>query len=647
MVRIISYCLLFLFLSGHTMVLGQSAKDTLLSQLPRTNDSTKVVIYNKLAWEFMTTSLIESLDYAKKAYELSEKKGFIWGLADAENRMGNVYYLLADYITSMNYYLKSLEKREQIHDIGGIAGSYNNIALIYLEYNNYQKAIEYLEKSLDLHAEDDLEGQAINMNNLTVIYSELQDSAMALSYARKTLALHEALFNAEGIADINNNMGDIYKTFKVLDKARYHQDRALKIYEMAHNLSGIAMSKYNIAEILFMEKRYEEAFLHLQEALPLATLLMGRELLSDIHEKLSEYYEATGRHEKALAHFEIYTAYQDTLFQQSSDAETMETQMIFDTENQLKEIELLTKDKELQALQIQKQKYFGIFFIILAGIAFTVIILVNINIQYRNTTGALIRDKNVELFYSNKELKRSELELMDLNQAKDKFFSIIAHDLISPFNSFLGLSEILVTNIKSLKPKEIRKYSSWIYTSAKNLYNLVENLLQWSRAQTGKINYKPKTILLSKSIHSVQALLHPLALEKNIRLEYEIDDAIKVFADPNIILVVLRNLVGNAIKFTPNQGQVKMKANILEEDMVEIVVEDTGTGIEIEDQGKVFRLDQSLSKKGTADEEGTGLGLILCKEFVEIMGGEIDFESVPGKGTKFKFTVPAIPKEFN
>jgi signal transduction histidine kinase len=235
--------------------------------------------------------------------------------------------------------------------------------------------------------------------------------------------------------------------------------------------------------------------------------------------------------------------------------------------------------------------------------------------------------------------------LQELNQAKDKFFSIIAHDLISPFNSFLGLSEILFSNVESLKKKEIRKYASWIHTSAKNLYKLVENLLQWSRTQTGKINNKPRTIYVSKSIHSVCALLQPQAAEKNIALESEAGESLKAHVDPNIVMIVLRNLVGNAIKFTPQNGTVTIHARMIEDGMVEIRVRDTGTGIDYEDQKKIFRLDRSISKRGTENEEGTGLGLILCKEFVEIMGGHIGFESTPGEGAEFRFTIPTIPQE--
>ncbi len=617
--------------------------DSLLDVAESVDDSSRVCIYITLARHYQLTSIVESLKYAEMAYALSKENNMIWGMAEAENRMGNVYYFLADYIKALDYYFKSLEKRELIGDQYGVAGSYNNIALIYLEYQNYPRAIEYIEKSLSIH-EDDLEGKAINLNNLGVIYAELKDSAKALEYCRQTLEIHEQLNNPEGKADVNNNIADLYKEFHVLDKARKYQEDALRIYEQSGNTSGIAFSKLNLGEILLLENKLDEGYVQLTEALPIARKLMARELLSSIHKHLSEYYEYTQDPKNALEQFELYTTYQDTIFEQSSDEQTLELQMKFDTENQFREIEVLSMDKKLHQIQFRKQKNLGIFLILIAGISFGLIILINIIIQFRNTAGQLTREKNVELFYSNKELKQTETELRNLNQAKDKFFSIIAHDLISPFNSFLGLSEVLFTNIQTLTVEETRKYASWIFSSATNLYNLVEDLLQWSQAQTGKLNYLPKEMLLIESVDSVYSLMEPQAREKNIQISHNIQKDLKIYADANIILTVLRNLVGNAIKFSKPDGIISI-GGTLKEDMVVVSVSDKGVGIEKEMQSKLFQLDHSCSTKGTADEVGTGLGLILCHEFVEVMGGEIEVESDIGKGSTFRFTVPNMARK--
>jgi len=239
------------------------------------------------------------------------------------------------------------------------------------------------------------------------------------------------------------------------------------------------------------------------------------------------------------------------------------------------------------------------------------------------------------------ELQKSENILRIANATKDKFFSIIAHDLKNPFNTIKGFSELLLTNIKSYDTSKIIAFVNAIYSSSKNANKLLENLLEWSRAQTGKIEFYPQDLLLKELLIDVISLSEDLSGAKNISVDYEIPDNFTLFADRNMINTILRNLITNAIKFTEEEGSVTINAEQLD-DRIVVAVNDTGVGMTQELIGKLFQIDKIVTTLGTNDEKGTGLGLILCKEFVERHGGKIWVESEVGKGSSFYFTVPMV-----
>ncbi|MDM8532130.1 ATP-binding protein [Anaerolineales bacterium HSG25] len=251
------------------------------------------------------------------------------------------------------------------------------------------------------------------------------------------------------------------------------------------------------------------------------------------------------------------------------------------------------------------------------------------------------------------ELVVAKETLTKLNADKDKFFSIVAHDLKGPFMPVLGNAELLVDLAGELSPNELKTISQSIYRSAKNTLNLLENLLQWSRMQMGHMEYQPEPILLRDVVQQTMEVLYITAEAKQITLESTVPETLMVCADVYMIDTVIRNLVNNALKFTPAEGQVTIysqEQEFLNADQIgytEVIIKDTGVGISSEAIDKLFKINVHHSTEGTANERGTGLGLILCKEMVEINGGEIWVDSVLGEGTSVKFTVPIVKESIN
>jgi signal transduction histidine kinase len=248
-----------------------------------------------------------------------------------------------------------------------------------------------------------------------------------------------------------------------------------------------------------------------------------------------------------------------------------------------------------------------------------------------------------QLLRAEEALKESEKQLLQLNADKDRFLQILGHDLINPFNTLLGYSELLLTDIRKLKTDEIEDRLNDIFKAAQNSYNLLSDILMWARAQSGKILFKPKQLSFVTTCTDVIETLNSSAERKRTSINYLTTEQIFVFADPDMLKTVLRNLVSNAIKFTGNGGTINISAKE-DPEYVTISVSDNGIGIKAENKIKLFDISQVISTTGTASETGTGLGLLICKEFVDKHGGKIWVESESGKGSDFKFTLPTFTR---
>lgn len=252
-----------------------------------------------------------------------------------------------------------------------------------------------------------------------------------------------------------------------------------------------------------------------------------------------------------------------------------------------------------------------------------------------NQIATIIERRQIE-----EEIKEQNKKLIKLNAEKDKFFSIIAHDLKSPFQGFLNLTEIMSENAEEFSVAELAAHSKSINETARNFYKLLEDLLEWAQVQKGLIGYNPMEINLFNIVSQSISTNSQRADQKRISIIKEIGIEQKVFADEKMIGTIIRNLLSNAIKFTRPGGTIIVKSEIHEKDSIEISVKDNGVGITEDDINKLFKIEEKISRKGTELESGTGLGLLLCKEFVEIHGGKIWVESKEGIGSTFYFTLP-------
>lgn len=237
-------------------------------------------------------------------------------------------------------------------------------------------------------------------------------------------------------------------------------------------------------------------------------------------------------------------------------------------------------------------------------------------------------------------LRLSEIRFKELNSQKDKFFSIIAHEIRSPFMGFLGLTKLLAIKVDDFSKDEIKEIALALNESAKRIFKLFENIIDWSRIQRGLIQIKKTCFCLKVAIEESIEMLKIFANQKDINLIDLVNDEIKVFADKETIVTVISNLISNGIKFTKQNGYVKLTAVELDDNFIKLSVIDNGIGIEQDMLDNLFKLDSMQSTFGTNYERGTGLGLIISKEFTELNGGKISVISKSGEGSTFSITIP-------
>jgi signal transduction histidine kinase/Tfp pilus assembly protein PilF len=645
MIRIVlKKLILFLLFFGQLIVVFPQKLiiDSLKQRVKYATEEEKIEIFNRLANLHLHISLKATRQYSHMALTISKELSNKKGEADALNRLGTVYYYFSDYNKAIEYYIQSLTIREKIDDQPGIAGSYNNIALIYDAFKDYDKALEYTLKSFDVNkALGDKEKMAANLNNLGVFYSEKKNNALAFDSYQKSLDLYKEINNKQGIADVLNNLGDLYRMNRQYNEALSYLQQSIRINEELNDFHSIATSKITLAEIYSETQQYDLAYQNLKEGLSYAKEFELNDLIRDIYGLMASYYVAKNNYKNAFEYHQLYTQLNDSIFNKKSSDQIADMQVRFESENKDREIQLLKQKENIRKLHLKRNKN-QINYLILSSILILILGIAGFqSFRIKKDSVEILRKKNVEYYHINHELTESQSQLQELNSTKDKFFSIISHDLINPFQSLMGFTEILNTTKVYTNKAEIRKICKIINLVARNLYNLLENLLQWTLAQTDKLTNEPKKYDAKKLISSVESLFKISLKEKKITLISDIEANTYIHVDKNIFQTVMRNLVSNAIKFSREKGQIVIRSR-RQKSKNEFAIIDNGIGITEEHRKNLFNFKKTYSTKGTLKEEGTGLGLILCKEFIEKMGGSLKVKSTPGKGSIFSFNVPVL-----
>jgi signal transduction histidine kinase len=628
-----------------------------------------------------------ALDYMKKSLLNYNKIGNKVYIASCLNHIGNIYRKTKMFDLALEHYLNALRLRQEVGDQSQIAKSLYNIGLIYDEINNYKKALDFYKQSLEIKKSlgDDKEtayayyvtgntylklkqhnlalenfikslalrekikdktGIAISLKSLGKVYLELNDYEKSLIYYNEALDISNEIGNIKNVSEILNDIGDFYQTIGDYNNAADYFKQTIELTEKAGYQYLNALSSRKLGEIYVKQGKEMEGFDLIKKSLTIGQLIDNFELIKNAYYALYYYYDLSGDKTRALNYYINYSVIKDSIIAQNNAQKILEIQMKYELEKSQtelsrieKEISELTAEKRIRELELKKQKNVRNLSFLIALITFISGIIIFIQFLLKRKTNILLQQKIKEVDESNQRLKESEKRLKISNATKDKFFSIIAHDIRNPFNAIYGLTQYLSQNFDVLSKKELEKPIELIYQSADELLELLDNLLHWSRTQRGKMEFCPKTLDLHEMVKKNINLLKMNADKKNIEVISDIKANTMISADYDMLTTVFRNLISNTIKFSYENSKVFIKA---EESAKEITISviDEGVGISKENIQKLFRIDIHYSTTGTSEEQGSGLGLILCREFVEKHGGKIWVESEENKGSTFKFTLP-------
>lgn len=641
------YSLIIILVLLSNCLLAQTELDSLELLIPQKEGIEKVKLLTKISYKYWNISPDKGISIAELALEEAINNNYTREESMCYNCLGVNYWAKGEFETALSYYYKSLEIGEKLEDGDLTSACLNNIAMIYARLKQYDKAIEYYRKAGDIAiSRENIADQIKYNNNIGNVLMRTKQYEDALTYFETNLEYSEQIDDPYLIALSNTNIGLSNLRIENLEEALYYLNIGFDMFMELSNLYYTSTIAQSLGVICLKQQKYPQALKFLTQAEKFATESNSLEVLAKIQNDISEYYVAIKDYKTALDYHIKYQTINDSLFNQKNSQQIAEMHTKYETEKKEAENKLLLKENDIQELEIEKQTNIRNTFI---GISVLVVILIivlfsrfwikkkaNLALSQKNR---LIENQKEQLVITNEKLNEQYDQVKLLNATKDKFFSIIAHDLKNPFNIILGYSDLLTSDYDSFDDTNRKKFISEIDQSSKTTYSLLENLLTWARSQQGKIKITKEKLNLKKLINLSFEPYTPNSRKKNIEIINKVPEKICIDSDKYTMMTAIGNLINNAIKFTPEGGQITIDT-ISDSNRIEIIIKDSGVGMSQEQIQKLFRIDESFSTYGTDNEKGTGLGLILCQEFIEKNGGNIKVESIIGKGSKFIISLP-------
>jgi len=651
------------------------------------DDTLKVIKLADLSKKYIKYQIDTSYNLSLSSVRLSQKLEYKYGNAYAFKQLGLVYKYLTEYDSALVYYFKSLNLFKDLNVISEKARLLNRIANIYKRQGKFEESLDIFLSALDISItiNDSVLISAI-YNNVGVLYYDMAYYDKALDYQMLNLAFEKERGSTNNIATILMNIGNIYKTKEYYDQAAEYYKQALVYLEkegskydqllLLHNMGAIyeenyklttALEYYNKALALEKEINYKELTVYTLQGIGNVYIKMGNfnvgirylENSYDLAEKIGDLrkmhvlssnlykeYEKHGDYKKSFQYLKKYVQIEDSIFAVEGKKQIVELEQKYEAEKRQQQIAFLEKEKEIQQLQLSKSKLESKQKSLQRNILILILIFASGFVFFMLKENKKRKKKNLLLVKQNKKITEQRTEigkqndsLLESNKTKDQLFQIIAHDLRGPMVSVDSITQLIPFWVEEQDYESLKKLSKTLELSVNNVLSLIDNLLNWALNQQGKFPYKPENLRLKKSISESIEVYRPIAEIKNIELKFEVSKDVIVFADRNMFFTVMRNLLNNAVKFTPEGGIITIGIGSNAQ-FAKVWVKDSGIGISEEKKNEVFSFANNKHELGTQGETGKGLGLFFCKEFVSMNNGDIFVDSEPGEGTTITFTLP-------
>lgn len=582
--------------------------------------------YNDLSTAYLQAGKLQTaLGYAEKALTVAKEINNQKSIASSLNNISIIYKKKGEYSTALEYLFEALKIKESLEGVN-TGKTLGEIAENYRANKDYSKAIEYNQLALDANTKaKDHKGVGMVLNNMAVTYENLDQYDNALDYQQKSIEHDKNTGDEFSLAISYNNMGKLYLSMQDYNKALSYFNQSLEIKVRLGYKLGIPHTLQNLANVYAAMGDFKKAEDYAKEGLQLTREIKDRDKEIRLLLTLSSINEQFGFYKQGLEYANSYIELKDSLYNESKATIIADLDTRYQTSKKEAENKLLIAEAEKQAAEIKQKEQWVIMFSIGSGVL--MLFFVALYIFYR---------QKIKI---NEQLKEQKIELTQLNKTKDRFFGIIAHDLRNPVVSFQGLSKLIQSYVNKGKIDRIEGLSHKINHSVENLNRLLDNLLNWASSQTGTLPYHPQPLDIKQVLEECFSLFEETAFAKQIKLTDQIEGSPVVFADKNGVSTIFRNLINNALKFTPEGGEISVSASV-EGQQVKITISDNGVGMDQNKIQSLFELSKNESLAGTKGEKGSGLGLILCKEFIELNKGKIWVQSKINQGSQFHMILP-------
>lgn len=572
-------------------------------------------------WFFYKSMLDSSIYYHQKTIELSDNFNMPKMKGHSYHTLGVIHLNQGKYEIALDYYLEALANYQEFEDLNGASRVYSGIGNIHLIYTKkYDKALEYFKETAIIKKKIDGTGLGTVYNRLGVTYTHLNQLDSASYYINESMTLAKQQGNKRLIVD-NYSAQFLLGTHTDIS-AEEGIANSLEMIQLSTEINypeGVHNGYGNLAESYQRAGNYGKAASTFEKAISMAKERGDIRVIENHYGNLYKIYKTNLKDsKKALAALENQFFYKDSLRTLDRTQQVEQLTIQFETEQKEKEIALLEKDKAVATAEIQQRK----------------------NQTMTAALGALgLLLLAGFLYFRFRYVRKVNEELDRLNTTKDRLFAIVSHDLRGSISAFQNIGQIINFHLKKGNYDRLGVVANQVDKSANNLNNLLDNLLQWSLSQLEGVDLNPTKLNVRRSVDDIVELFEQNAAAKGTNLQSFIKEDLQAIVDENSLHLVLRNLVSNAIKFTSEGDKIEIHG-VENDKFVELSIKDTGTGIPQEKMARIFQIDSKTSSKGTSGERGTGLGLALCKEFVERNGGTIELKSVLGEGTVCQFRLP-------
>lgn len=691
---ILFFIALFLFLGVESSFAQEQHQiDSIKTHnLTESNQEQLVMNYCEIAYLFGGFNTDSSLFYSEKAMHLAQKIEYHEGLAvaylyiargsvqngevkrsienyhlalDLSSKLSDSVNMLDCYrglsfiasygssqLKSLEYNLKALELAEALHDTVSLSIIFNNIGACYKNLDDYEGALEYYEKTIEIEKSLNNDADAIiipyaNIGTLKLKYHKYDEASYYFKQVHSLLPLVISDFVS---VYMYLSLANYYNTIGEYDSAQYNMDAARVVCPENDCFHVQPRIFRQLGELRFNQKRYVESIICFDHSLALSDSVGISEDFSKVYKLQAQAYSYLGSFKKAYELSQKAIDGIDSLKTKrvASILEEFQEQRVKSELNR-KGLELALKEQQLTnaTMQMHWRYQLAIGIIVLLIVVVTFIIYFLLRMGHKNKKlkeqHELIQQQKALMEMGIQKLRLSEESLQRLNLAKDKFFSIIAHDLKSPFNAIIGFSDILSVDYDQLNDIQRKEMIDVVGNSAKTTLALLENLLTWARSQSGHILLKPNVCNLQRLANDAMSGSKPAIAMKNLNVHFDIPNDLEVWVDKETVKIVISNLLNNAIKFSQKDSEIWISGK-LNQGMAELCVRDAGIGMSSDIIDGLFNLETNVQRDGTSNEKGSGLGLLLCKEFVNKNGGEIWAKSVEKQGSSFRFSMPLINK---